>query len=63
MTRPHGHGHSILTARRIRKARRGGSCVLCEKPIVKGQNVGLIAAGWAHHSPCIVQRRQLTTGE
>lgn len=60
MTRPHGHARSLLTASRVRKARRNGSCVLCPKPITVGQNVGLIAAGWAHLSPCIVDRRQIT---
>jgi hypothetical protein len=59
VTRPHGHGHSILTARHVRKARRAGSCVLCGAPIIVGQNVGLLPAGWAHLSPCIVRRRQL----
>jgi hypothetical protein len=63
VTRPHGHARPLLTARRVRKARRGGSCVLCGAPIVIGQNVGLIPAGWAHLSPCIVDRRQLATGE
>jgi hypothetical protein len=50
---------SILTASRVRKARRGGWCPLCPRPIVVGQRVGLIPAGWAHLSPCIVDRRQL----
>jgi hypothetical protein len=49
--------HQLLTTARVRKARRDGSCVLCPRPIAVGQNVGLIAAGWAHLSPCIVGRR------
>lgn len=59
MTRPHPRKRSLVAAARVRKAARNGSCTLCEKPINKGQNVGLTAAGWAHLSPCIVQRRQL----
>jgi hypothetical protein len=59
VTRPHGHGRALLAARRVRKARRAGSCVLCGAPIIVGQNVGLLPAGWAHLSPCIVRRRQL----
>ena len=49
----------ILTATRVRKARRSGWCPLCPRPIITGQKVGLIPAGWAHLSPCIVDRRQL----
>jgi hypothetical protein len=62
VSRDHGGSRPMLTASRVRKARRNGSCVLCPKPIVIGQRVGLIAAGWAHLSPCIVDRRQLMTG-
>lgn len=58
MSRGHGGSRPMLTASRVRKARRNGACVLCPKPITVGQNVGLIAAGWAHLSPCIVQRRR-----
>ncbi len=53
----------VLTASRVRKARRNGRCPLCGKPVIIGQRVGLIAAGWAHLQPCIVDRRQLTIGE
>jgi hypothetical protein len=60
VTRRHpARARSPLTASRVRKARRGGSCPLCGAPVVIGQNVGLVAAGWAH-LPCVVQRRQLT---
>lgn len=54
-----GGNRPILRQSRVRLATRNGSCVLCPQPIVKGQRVGLIAFGWAHLSPCIVQRRQL----
>jgi hypothetical protein len=52
-------GRPYRAAARVRKARRNGSCPICPRPIAVGQNVGLIAAGWAHLPPCIVQRRQL----
>lgn len=57
MTRPH-RGRSPLTASRVRKARRNSTCALCGAVISIGQNVGLVAAGWAHLSPCIVDRRK-----
>jgi hypothetical protein len=47
----------ILTASRVRKARRNSTCPLCGAPVRTGQRVGLIPAGWAHLSPCIVDRR------
>jgi hypothetical protein len=50
----------VLAARKVRKATRNGSCVLCGKPVNVGQTVGLVAAGWAHQSPCLVQRQQLS---
>ena len=59
LTCPHGRARSPLSTGRVRKARRNGSCVLCPKPITVGQNVGLIAAGWAHLSPCLTDRRKL----
>jgi hypothetical protein len=49
----------ILAPARVRKARTSSrTCVLCARPITAGQTIGLIAAGWAHNSPCIVTRRQ-----
>jgi hypothetical protein len=47
-----------MLASRVRKARRNGACALCPKPVMIGQHVGLIAAGWAHNG-CIVEANRL----
>lgn len=63
MSRRHAR-RPILAPARVRKARTSSrTCVLCGHPINAGQKAGLLAAGWAHHSPCIVGRRQHHAGE
>jgi hypothetical protein len=46
-------GAPVLAAR-ARKARRRGPCVLCPAPVITGQPIGLLPAGWAH-TDCIVR--------
>jgi hypothetical protein len=59
MTRGHGSRRPVTAPGKVRLARKAGTCCLCGNPIAKGQRVGLLLAGWAHNSPCIVRRRQL----
>jgi hypothetical protein len=59
VTRPR-RARSLTEASRVRKARRDSTCPLCGGPIITGQQIGLIPAGWAHLSPCIVRRRKPT---
>ena len=44
---------TTVLALRTRKARRNGPCRLCPAPVLTGQRIGLIEAGWAHVE-CIV---------
>ena len=64
MSRPHHHGtRPVLLASRTRKARRSRTCVLCGGLVIVGQTEGLLAAGWAHTSPCIVEANRITRQE
>jgi hypothetical protein len=55
--------HNPSLARRVRKARRRSTCPLCRGPVLVGQQIGLIPAGWAHVSPCIVERNRIIAGQ
>jgi hypothetical protein len=45
-------------ATRARKARNNGSCVQCPSPVIRGQRIGKIHAGWAHIRCIIGQLRE-----
>jgi hypothetical protein len=47
-----------LLASRVRKARRPGTCPLCQEPIFIGQLIGRTVA-WSHVL-CVLRERQAT---
>lgn len=51
-------GPPLMRASRVRKARRPGTCPLCDAPVSTGQQIGLVDGhGWCH-TTCIIAVQQ-----
>ena len=46
-----------MTASRVMRARKNGTCTTCRGPVFVGQSICLIGTSWSHTSCAIAQMR------